>query len=1021
MIALCLRYRRIILSIYLLLAITGFFRAFGMPVQLLPTVDRTEIQVGASWQQNAPEDVEVQMAVQLENALSTLPGLKSMESQISTGSVFTSLLFEDEADPIASLIATGARLNQLQSWPDDAEDPEIVQDGISESETVATLLLYPTGGESSDFSVIDEVARRTVIPALLAIPGVSRVDNSFSHREKVIWIEFDPLAMNQLNITIAELREAIFQLRDKSGGVIELGKDSVALRFLGQPEMAAISQHIIKWQDSRAIYLGDIADVGAGYTASRNITYKSGNEAYYLSLKRGRGQNSFDIVQSIKRRIAELNDTELEPLGLELGISFDTTENIERAIETVAFNLVIGIALVYCILFFFLRQHVSALVVISTVPISVCLTLFLLSTWGASLNVISLAGLAFSVGLIIDAAVVVQEAIEAQSENEPNLLNAITKAVAKVAKALFASTVTTLLIFIPIAGFDGDVGHLLADLALTMALAMSVSFIVAMVVLPLLVTLFPNARADTHKLAYWQEVARIVSISSNSKIKRSAIIALLVVIPLAIIPLVLPERELLPNAGDTYLRASISIPQGRNVETLRRELAEELIARLDPYMQAGAGLPVRSYNLVVATDFAFVVAYPEDPEQLNDLIREFRQKIFKDLPEVTAYVAQEPMIFFRSSESRQIQLNVHGSNLVQILKAAESIRSSINERGIAEGVRITPAAADDAQLLLVSPNGWADRDFGFSQSELSDVVSAYSGGLYAGEFVDGLDTYDFYLRGPRWQNSQELGRMQVPTPNGATLNLGTLARVEEARGPSRILRVDGQSTVRLLITPPSDAALGAVVSQLRTLVAEDYAADLMAKNMFVSFRGSADEFEQAMARLAWVVLVALVCLMAALTLVFSSLTCAIQILMTLPIALFGGAVALWVINFVTPVALDVLTIMGFIIAAGLVLNNAILIIAEHREGVASGLDRALALKKAVEIRSRPIYISALTSIFGMLPLMLSPGVGAQMYRGMATVLVGSMTFSLIFCVFVVAAVSSYARDKTVSASPSPPL
>ncbi|MEM8942915.1 MAG: efflux RND transporter permease subunit, partial [Pseudomonadota bacterium] len=167
--------------------------------------------------------------------------------------------------------------------------------------------------------------------------------------------------------------------------------------------------------------------------------------------------------------------------------------------------------------------------------------------------------------------------------------------------------------------------------------------------------------------------------------------------------------------------------------------------------------------------------------------------------------------------------------------------------------------------------------------------------------------------------------------------------------------------------------------------------------------------------------VALVFLMAALTWVFSSLTCAIQILMTLPIALFGGAVALWVINFVTPVALDVLTIMGFIIAAGLVLNNAILIIAEHREGVASGLDRALALKKAVEIRSRPIYISALTSIFGMLPLMLSPGVGAQMYRGMATVLVGSMTFSLIFCVFVVAAVSSYARDKTVSASPSPPL
>ncbi|MEM0952610.1 MAG: efflux RND transporter permease subunit [Pseudomonadota bacterium] len=1012
----CFKYRRIILSMYLLLALAGIVEAFNMPVQLLPTADQTEIEIEASWQQNSPQDVERQMAVQLENALSTLPALKKMESRVTTGSVSTTLLFEDSADPLASLVATGARLNQIKSWPTDATEAEIVQDGISESATVATLLLYAKKGRRVNFSQKDEAARNIVVPALLSLPGVSRVDDTFSARDKVLWIQFDPFAMSQVGITVADLQQAVAGLRDKSGGVIDLGRNRVALRFKNQPLKRNLSQTVIAWREERPIYLGDVADIVDDYAPAQNITYKSGSEAYYLRLLRGRGVNSFEVLQEIKLRVQELNAGELAPLGLELGLSFDSTNNIERAINSVLYNMLLGITLVYLVLFYFLRRHSSALVVIATVPASIFLTLFLLSLTGTSLNVISLAGLALSVGLIIDAAVVVLEAIESESTGSVLLTAAINRAVRKVAKALFASTLTTLLIFIPIAGFDGDVGNLLADLALTMVLAMTVSFVVAMLILPLLIKVFRGQTAGSRASDYWQSLARTVTSASDTKAKRIVLLLLLVAAPLAMIPAMLPERELLPNAGDVYMRASINLPVGKNTRTLRGEVADVLNARLAPYLEADSPIPIRSYNLVVSSDFAFIVAYPELPEQLDELITAFEEQIFTDLVEVSAFVAQEPMIFFRSTGSKEIELNIHGTDLSGMQRIAVAIRDAVIRRDIAKGIRIIPPAVDDAPLLVVSPASVAEKDFGFSKETLGDVVTAYSGGLYAGEFIDGLNTYDMYLRGPTWENHEEFAQLQVLAPSGESINLGTLTDFAEQKGPSTILRLDGQSTVRLQITPPPDRALGSVVQELRALVAQDFSDRLAESQMHVSFRGSADEFEQAMYRMGIVVLLALLGLTIALTLTFNSLRCALDILLTLPIALFGGACAVWLMNLFSTVALDILTIIGFVIAAGLVLNNAILIVAERRDAVASGLGAAEALHNAVAARSRPIYISALTSILGMMPLMLSPGVGAEMYRGMAAVLVGAMVFSLAGSVFIVAALTDRSPNTDAGAA-----
>jgi multidrug efflux pump subunit AcrB len=223
-----------------------------------------------------------------------------------------------------------------------------------------------------------------------------------------------------------------------------------------------------------------------------------------------------------------------------------------------------------------------------------------------------------------------------------------------------------------------------------------------------------------------------------------------------------------------------------------------------------------------------------------------------------------------------------------------------------------------------------------------------------------------------------------------------------------LLRFDGKRTVRLIITPPPQQTLGALTHQLKQLVATDFSIKLAADKLHVSFKGSADAFAEAMDAMLKVLVSALVVLLLLLAFLFRSVKQGVFILLTMPIALFGGAFALMVMNLFTTISLDILTLFGFVIAAGLVVNNAILIVAQEQTFRQEGKNASDALFESIKVRGRPIYISALTSIFGMLPLMLSPGIGAQMYRGMATVLVGAMTFSLLFGVFVVAAL--YARQ-----------
>jgi multidrug efflux pump subunit AcrB len=276
-------------------------------------------------------------------------------------------------------------------------------------------------------------------------------------------------------------------------------------------------------------------------------------------------------------------------------------------------------------------------------------------------------------------------------------------------------------------------------------------------------------------------------------------------------------------------------------------------------------------------------------------------------------------------------------------------------------------------------------------------------GSFVGEYFDGNDRMDMILKGPSWRSPEELAAIPIATPLAGIQTIGELTDIQRTVGPSQLLRVNGQRTLTLAVTPPPEMTVQEALETLREIVGPQL-RNSMPADMSLAYRGTADRLEGALDAMTTNLAVAAVVLFLVLAAMFRSLWDGILVMLSMPPAIAGGVLALRALNLFTAQAMDLLTTIGFLILLGLVVNNAILLVMQTRTGQASGLNRSAAIAQAVRLRARPIYMSTLTSIFGMLPLMLVPGVGSQIYRGLATVIIGGMFVSALFTLILMPSV-----------------
>ena len=1001
-----------LLAAAVLLFVLGVIGIASLPVQMLPNLEYPEININTSWRNAAPQEVEANIVEPQEAVLRQVPGVVEMSSNVSAGNGNVHLVFDVGTDLQQAMLDVLNALNRADQAPPDADEPSIQVGGWDFP--VATLLVHPQiATPGTDVTDFQRVIEAQVEPALMEIDGVQRV-NLNSQRDSLVLIDFDPYRAAALGVQVTDIANTVTRAVNSTGGLASVGRRQYTVRFLGGFNLDELGDLIVARPNNQAIRLREVADITTELYPRGGFMYRTGFPAYYISVQGKYGANTVTILDDINRTIDELNAGPLAAEGLQMVLSFDASVHIRRAIGLVNGNLVLGVFLSLGVLWWFLRGWRATLMIATTIPFSLLSSLLVLSLLGRSLNVVSLAGLAFAVGLVLDAAIIVQENIVRLRQDGMPPGEAAREGPSQVVGALFASTITSIAIFLPILFMKGLEGQLFADLALTLSVAVTTSFIAAITVLPVASNYFRSDQLVIDRLGpFWDKITnRIVSLTSTPQLRTRWIVSLLLA-PALLTWLLAPKLDFLPQADSDGIEVYFSLPEGIPLSTIENELILEVIDRLQPYVDGDAAPGIRGYNLYSwGSNATGIYIYPNDPREAPELIDKLRDEILVGLPGARPFVSRASLLNIGISGGRNIDIDLQGPELMALMEAAKVGQDAMNERFSDWSVRALPGVSMSKPELQLVPDDLRITQAGLDRGAVADAVRAFTGGLSAGRYFDGNESMDVLIWSGAWDTPEELAGVPIYTPLSGIQVIGELANIERTVGPTQLRRVNGQRTVTLQVLPPPDMTIEDALKTIRSEIGP-ILRDALPDDADIFYRGTADQLDAAVADMSKNFGLAVLILALIMAAMFRSVKDSLIVLLVMPLAVVGGVIGLRVLNLFTYQSLELLTMIGFIILLGLVVNNAILLVHQTRAAEREGLNRADAVAQAIRIRTRPIFMSTLTSVCGMLPLMLVPGAGSEIYRGLATVIVGGMSVSAVFTLLLLPSILRLGESKRV--------
>lgn len=987
-----------------LLLLLGGVSLSQLPVQLFPNIDDPIITVQADWRAASPREVEAELIEPIEEVLEGLAGVVEMNAKAAAGRASVTLTFELGSDMQQALIEVISRLNRLPALPRNVKPPTVHLGGAGGAAPLLSwFFLQRLAGNDADIESYLPLMDAQIEPLIESVAGVSGVElgSGGRYKERLI-IEFDPYLTAQLGIELPKIVGLIGAANDSAGGFVEVGRRRYMLRLEGRYDLDELGQMVLEWRDGRPIYLRDIATIALEVPDDVGIFRQNGNPAIGFMVNRQPEANLLSTLAEVKRRVAELNSELLEPQGLRIVQSFDPSVFIYRAIQLVSGNLIIGVLLAVGGLWLFLRRWRATLIVAAAIPISLLTTFIVLKLTGRTLNVISLAGLAFAVGMVVDAAIVVLESIVRQRERGIGAEQAALEGANRVWGALLASTATTVIIFIPVLFLKEVEGQLFGDLAVTIAVAVTVSLLVAVTLVPLASQYGLAVAAGPDRFApLWQRItARILQLTETPR-QRLRLIALLTVVPVLLTVALLPERDYLPPVKRDAIDAVFRLPPGASQQSLRDDIVALLEQRLAPYMAGEKQPALKNYYILIYGQGGRLGVRARDQSRVAELQQLIADEIVNDIPDLQAFVRQDDL-FGAFGAVRGIPMYIQGRDSEATSAAAMHAITVLEQ--VMPGAQVRPLAelVDADPELRLAPRDNRIHESGWSRAQLGLITRALGDGLYVGDYFDGEHQVDILLRSKSWATPDQFAQLPLQTPAAGVVPLSELVAIERAVGPNTIVRIDSRRTKIIEIVPPPAMTLEHALAILKNQV-EPELGELLPVDGGIAYGGSADDLQRATATLGQNFLVALLVLLLLISALFRSLRDGLLVLLALPLAMVGSVVTLQLLNWISFQPLDLLTMIGFVILLGLVVNNAILLVHQTRQSERDGASRRAAVESALLLRLRPIFMSTLTSLFGMLPLLLMPGVGSVIYRGMAAVIVGGMSVSAIFTLLLLPA------------------
>ncbi|MCA9410705.1 MAG: efflux RND transporter permease subunit [Candidatus Omnitrophica bacterium] len=1089
--------------------LAGIIALTEVPIRMTPVVDSVVIAVTTRWENASALEIESDVIEEQEKKLGDVTGLESMTSISQAGTGEIRMQFQTGTDIEDAMAEVDQKLGEVPSYPEGVDEPEIEGVDPESVDYIAWIGLSSTDPDFDPTTLYDFMEKR-IRPRLERIPGVAQVGIRGA-REKEVQIRVDPVALAQRGITYSELKQSIELTNDNfSGGKLPEGKNDIRIRAVGRfRDVDFVKKMVIRREESGPIYLRDVADIVETWKEPDGFVRARGHTMPFINMQLAHGGNLLETMERVQNEVEQLNapggllDLQAKKLGLngtlELVQTYDSTTYVKDALELVRTNIYAGGLLAVITLLLFLRSIRTIGIIAIAIPISTIAAVVVLVAMGRSINIISLAGMAFAVGMVVDNAIVVIENIFRHIEMGKSVRKAAIEGTQEVSGAVLASTLTTLIVFLPVLLIQQTAGQLFRDIGLAIMAAVGVSLIVSITVIPSAAALIlkppKKKKSDPKKVlegedrvggggilssmgAWIHSAMRLPSLvgegiyrASGSWTAQILIIAAFTIVTITGIWLLVPPIDYLPQGNRNVTFGVMIPPPGYNLDQMT-DIAKRLEERVRPAWEVAGDQfkiesvvrggpppkedhriplpiapgsdekvippPISQYFIVAAGGRVFHVTVSQDKKRVIDTLPLLNYAAAGEVaPDVINFGFQVPLFRVGGMTGSAVKVDLAGSDLDNVIHSAGSMMGAMVGKF---GMGTVSPEPSNFQLptpeLRVFPEDERLRDVGMTRTDVGYAVQANSDGLLLPrQFQIEGELKDLKIITPQALADHPVDALlQTPlaTPDGHIVDLASLANVERIREPDRIKHVNRQRAVTLQFTPPRGMPLQDAIDQVNAQVTELRDEGKISPDVEVGLSGSAgalDEIKMALlgdgtfigtvTSSLFLALLAVYLLMAVL---FQSWSYPLVIMVSVPLATFGGFLGLAIVHHwsvfdrYTPVQnMDVLTILGFVILAGVVVNNAILIVHQTLNFLGEGDDNSEydasmtpreAIAESVRSRVRPIMMSTLTSVGGMLPLVLMPGSGSELYRGLGSVVVGGLLVSTIFTLVLVPIVLS---------------
>ena len=1020
-----------IVAAVLMLVMFGLVALQAIPIQLIPDVRKPIITLTTNWAGSAPAEVEREITNRQEEVFRGIEGLEKIISTSEDGRARVTLEFKIGTNMDKSLLLVANRLDRVDGYPSEVKQPTMRTSG-SDDNPIAWFTMVKVANDVKSMHTYGDFAEDTIQDRLERVPGVSRV-NVYGGSQQRMEIIVNPDSMARYGLTVTEV---VGKLRaanaSVSAGDVEEGKRRYVVRTEG--ELSKI-EHVraVLLRSERDTTSGRMARVTVGDIAEVKLNYKdpvarirfNGQPAMAVNIVRENGANVIQVMAGIKQAISELNTSALADAGLKLVQVYDETTYINSSIELVQQNIVVGGLLAAFMLLMFLRSGGATLIVSLAIPISVIGAFVAMAALGRSINVISLAGIAFAVGMVVDAAIVVLENIYRHRERGKSRSEAAYLGASQVWGAVLVSALTTVMVFIPILIMELEVGQLFRDIAVALSVSVMLSLLVAVTVIPALANRLLGKDTDTtvkrlripviDDFAEWFVRA---TVGFTRRVTASRALALMVVFVICgsgafVTWKLLPKLDYLPTGNKNLIFGLLVPPPGYNLKTtvgiaqqFEDTVRPHLSAKEKPFAKQGEHPKLSRFFFVAFRGRTILGAQAADPRRVKELLPYMRKAAFQE-PGTFGLVTQQALFGRGIGGKRSIDFNISGPNMQSILDVALKSFGMINQimpRSQGTQVRPIPGLTMGAPEVRVLPDRTKLADNGVSTRELGDTIDAFNDGLRVAEITVGSNRMDLTLKGRVGEivETQGINNLPVVTRSGKIIPASSLANVIVTSGPTEIRHIERERTVTLQINPPGQIPLQEVIDELNEKVITKIKADGLPSGIQINLSGTADQLSKTKEAIQVDLLMALVIVYLVMAVLFESFWYPLIIMLSVPLATAGGVLGLWLVNLQKFQALDMLTLLGFVILIGIVVNNAILLVHQTLFHIRDeGMDVASATLEATRNRIRPIFMSTLTSVFGMMPLVLFPGAGSELYRGLGSVVLGGLALSAVLTLLIV--------------------